>query len=232
MHDIYLTTFFDGPAAARRDGHRMIAAPETWTVWAHRQAKGVIEISNDPHQLDLWECFEYRRVELGRGYANYVLSSTPDCLIRNGSVHSPEAFEEATNCIDPSHPHYWFPENWPGGRAPAKWTWKDRSAERAAADEKHEHLVLLGRDVGPSDSMFIRDYAAVELWVPDICVPESTFATALWSESGPQGPLNGDVVAFWVSAEKRLAAERDVILNARDALDELRLSPGVTVMPG
>lgn len=34
---------------------------------------------------------------------------------------------ETFSCNDPSHDHFWWPENWPGGRAPARVEYMARS---------------------------------------------------------------------------------------------------------
>lgn len=71
---VWRTTFCGGPAETRP--HRLIATPQQWAVYAHRQAIGIVKVQHTYEtrlQEDLWERFVYDRVDVGVGWAVYRL---------------------------------------------------------------------------------------------------------------------------------------------------------------
>lgn len=117
---------------------------------------------------------------------------------------------ETDGCSNPGHHDFWMPENWPGGRAPVRWTYHDRSADREAGNQY------------ASDSM------GVEVWVPDCCVdPEGG---ALWWASRGAPTTAPQRIACWLGMEAELLVERDQILDLRDSQDEAHWLPGA--LPG
>lgn len=227
--EVFETTFVDGPAAGHV--HRMTETPEAWDVYAHRQAKGVVEIGPGRyggHQESLWERFDYERVALSPYSAVYMLAGTPACMIGRvsfGGFYKGSEHGHVDNCVDRDHAHFWFPENWPGGRAPVRWTYRDRSEDRLAAQERFDQ-----GESKTNDAHFISDSMGVELWVPECCVgPEGG---ALWWATQGVPPTPGAVIAAWRKMEAEFEAERDAILDARDALDELRFNVRAGALPG
>lgn len=229
---IFETTFIDGPAAGRV--HRMTESPETWDVYAHRQSEGIVEIGPGRyggHQESLWERFDYRRVDLTPDSAVYALVETPACMIRQDRYlgwDRGSEYDHVDNCVDCDHAHFWFPENWPGGRAPVRWTYKDRSDDRAAADRHNAAAKTFEERVIPS--FYIHDYMGIQLWVPECCVgPEGS--TCWWATQGvPSTPTA--VIAAWRKMEAEFEAERDAILNAADELEEMRFEVKSGALPG
>lgn len=126
-----------------------------------------------------------------------------------------DEYEPVSNCMDRNHAHFWFPENWPGGRAPVRWVYQDRSEKRQA---------------NPKDAHFIKDFIAAEVWVDDCCVGPQ--GNNLWFTTQSVPPTPSATITLWRKFEAELQAERDEILDARDALDELRFNVRTGALPG
>jgi len=114
-------------------------------------------------------------------------------------------------CSNPKHHDFWMPENWPGGRAPVRWKYHDRSAEREAGNH------------------FAGDSIGVEVWVPDYCLGGPKDGGLWWASQGaPKTAL--DCIRVWRKLEAEIVAEREPILDRRDAQDEAHWLPGA--VPG
>jgi hypothetical protein len=146
---------------------------------------------------------------------------------------------EQGECQDPTHDHFWHCENWAGDRAPVRWVYRDNTDKREAERARVE----AGRAAGePTASMehYISDGISVQLWVPDFCVPDNAeFASNLWwcstqamhykaQYDGPRATRASIWnVQFWIKQEASLLAEREPILDRRDAGREAHDLQGV-----
>lgn len=77
-----LIDFAGGPLAGSQ--RRMVVDDDVLYAWAHRQAKGVVQVtdSDGTRQDDLWECHPYLRTREGEGWASYRYS--PEWLDQEG----------------------------------------------------------------------------------------------------------------------------------------------------
>lgn len=115
-------------------------------------------------------------------------------------------------CSNPKHHDFWMPENWPGGRAPVRWTYHDRSAEREAGNK------------------YAGDSMGVDVWVPECCEGPDPLCGQLWWASQGAPKTASDRVKVWLKLEAEMLAERDPILDLRDSQEEAHWLPGA--MPG
>jgi len=124
-----------------------------------------------------------------------------------------------------------MPENWPGGKAPVRWTYDDASDRRAAARAAYEQRAADGIKPNLNDEGFIYDSMGVECWVPEYAIAPDGGGQIWWSSFGvPSGAVT--TIRQWIRLEAELCAELDPIIDRHNELAYFHADSGLMAVPG
>lgn len=126
-------------------------------------------------------------------------------------IDSPHTrWSPAEHCTDPSHPHFWHPENWPRGRAPAR-------------VEYHEGWS------GYSVSVWVNDAAGIaDLWWGSVIGAKLGHAGRIHRDGETHDEARVRLIRRLIreaeQAARKLEGEVDEYLLEREELEELQLT--------
>ncbi len=132
-------------------------------------------------------------------------------------IDSPHTrWEDATACTDPSHPHFWMPANWPGGRAPAQVEYRHDTPRPDREYDTSERLTSV----------------SARLWVADAAGVPDLWTSAVYGSGRGIYPFDERIRRVFAEGERlaaELEADRDKYLVEQAELEEIQLLMG---MPG